>query len=128
MTTKNRQGRVMSDTPEDAMAALAASNGLSFDTAMKAQGAIMDGVATMTGEMATFVNRRLGCNVERSQQLMKCADLEDAMRINYRFANATAEQYLEEASKLTLLSMKAAANYWRPIAEHTWQAASGKKV
>ena len=92
------------------------------------RGLVLDGIAAVTGEMASFANRRLACNVERSQDLMNCEDLDDAMQVNYRFAQSTAEQYLEEASKLTLLTMKAAADYWTPIAENTWRAANGGKV
>nr|NIS43877.1 phasin family protein [Desulfuromonadales bacterium] len=49
-------------------------------------------------EMLAFGNKRLSANIERSQSLAGCEDMEQAFQVQTEFFESAVRQYLEQAN------------------------------
>ena len=92
-----------------------AMNGQAMTALMDASEAMMRGVAAINEEMVSFATNRFQENLEMSQSLMRCDDLEKALDLQRDFAQKTAEQYLAEATKLMTLTTQLAQSSWEPM-------------
>ena len=71
-----------------------------FEAFVQSNESILASMATLNTEMATFYNKRLRENVERSGSLMGCSDAEEALKIQWDFCQRATEQYLNQTSNL----------------------------
>ncbi len=90
-------------------------NGQALTALMDASEAMMRGVAAINEEMVSFATTRFQENLEMSQSLMHCDDLEKALDLQRNFAQKTAEQYLAEATKLLTLTTQLTQASWEPM-------------
>jgi hypothetical protein len=69
----------------------------------------LDQAGEWSNEAFRFVNRRLGKDLEAAAELMRCADANEALAVEARFASDLAADYLDEGKKLFELMAQAAA-------------------
>jgi hypothetical protein len=65
-------------------------------------------VAALNEEILGFAATRMQRTSEASEQIMKCKDLGEALRIQQEWARSMTEQYMQEASRIMEMSTKAA--------------------
>ena len=98
------------------------ANGETFRAIMKANEAMLEGMAAMGREIMEFRNERTRRDIETSESLMRCNDLEEAFRLQCDYAREASQQYFEEASRLMNLTAKIAREYWAPLEDRTREA------
>ncbi len=92
------------------------------DPFLQANEAIMDGMTALSSEMMDFSKRRLGEVTKRSESLLGCKDIDQALRIQYEFAHTTTQQYLEQTNNLLAILAKMTQDFWNPLQGLTRQA------
>ena len=88
-----------------------------FEAFVQSNEAILASMATLNTEMATFYNKRLRENVERSESLMDCSDAEEAFRIQWDFCQRATAQYLKQTSNLLGIIAKMTGDFVTPLQE-----------
>ncbi len=89
---------------------------------LRANKAIMKGMAVLSSEMMDFGNRQLHEFTKRSESLVGCKDAEEAFRIQCDFARSATQQFLDQSNNLLTILAKTAGDFWAPLQEHTRQA------
>jgi hypothetical protein len=105
--------------------ALTDENTQNFEAFVRANEAIMNGMAALSSEMHDFGNKRLRENVERSESLMSCNDSEEAFRIQWDFFQSATQQYFDQTNNMLAIMAKITGDYWAPVQERTNEALRG---
>ncbi len=79
----------------------------------------MNGMAALNSEILAFGNKRARENLERSESLVGCEDVEQALRIQWEFLQSATQQYLDQTNNLLAIMARAAGDFWTPLQEHT---------
>lgn len=108
----------------DQAEAMVAMNAVAVETFTKACQAYLNGWATLNGELAGFMAKRLNHDAELGSALARCESLEEAAELQRDWARITAEEYAEEASRLMELTTEVTAEQWKPIWAQTETAAA----
>lgn len=104
-------------------------NGENLKAVIRANEAVLDGMAALSRELMDFGSARLRHDMEASESLLQCRDPEQAFRMQCEFARAATEQYFQEANKLMSIAAKVARDCWTPLEDRTRAAlreANGK--
>jgi len=99
--------------------ALVKSNGETMNTLVKANEAALRGLVALSQEILEFGNARLRENLDRTQSLSKCRDLEEALNVQSGFFQSATEQYLKESANLMKLMTDISQEYWAPVEDRT---------
>jgi hypothetical protein len=91
-------------------------------TFIEANEAIMNGMATLSAEMMAFGTKRLRANIERSETLTGCGDVEQAFRVQSEFFESATQQYLGQANQVMNLMAAMTKAFWGPLEEQTKEA------
>ena len=91
---------------EDASLTEGQANGL--QAFVEANEAVMTAMAALSQEMMSFGSQRLRANMERSESLATCDDLNRAFQIQADFLEAATRQYLAQTN--TVLSIMTTMN------------------
>ncbi len=89
---------------------------------IKANEAIMNGMATLSTEMMAFGTKRLRANIERSETLTGCGDVEQAFRVQSEFFESATQQYLGQANNVMNIMAAMTRAFWTPLEEQTKEA------
>ncbi len=100
-----------SDDPEDLME----ENRRSLEAFIKANAAVLDGMAALSAELLAFGNKRLSANIERSQSLASCQDIEQAFRVHTEFFESAVQQYLDQANNVMSIMASITRSFWNPL-------------
>ena len=108
-----------STDPSAQMASVATLNGATMEFFTQACQAYAVGMATLNGEVTSFVNARVNQDVELGQALFRCGKWSDVMDLQQDWMRQATQDYLDEASRLIDLASQVAKNNWEPIFERT---------
>ncbi len=97
----------------------ASANGEALEAMMRANEAMLQGMATMQREIMEFGNARLRQDLETQEALSHCDDLQEAYRLQADFAQKAMQQYAEETAKLIELSTRIGRDCWGPFEDAT---------
>ncbi len=100
-------------------------NTQNLEAFVRANEAIMSGMAALSSEMHAFGNNRLRENIERSESLMSCNDAEEAFRIQWDFFQSATQQYLDQTNSMLSIMAKMTGDFWAPVEERTNEALRG---
>ena len=92
-------------------------NRQSLDAFVQANAAVLDGMAALSAEMLSFGNKRLSANIERSQTLAGCQDIEQAFKIQQEFFESAVQQYLDQANQVMTIMATINRSLWTPLEE-----------
>ncbi len=116
--TTSRQAEAAAAMPN--FGALVEFNERAFEGVMKANEAMIKGMATVSRETFSFVQTRLREDLETYQVLIhRCSSPGEVYDCQRRFAEKATSQYLEMANKLTSLATGIASSAWRPLRQGT---------
>jgi len=107
-----------SSDPED----LIEENRRSLEAFVQANAAVLDGMAALSAEMLAFGNKRLSANIERSQSLAGCEDIEQAFQVHTEFFESAVRQYLDQANNVMLIMTSVSSSFWTPLEPETDEA------
>ena len=107
-----------STDPED----LIEENRRSMEAFVQANAAVLDGMAALSAEMMTFGNKRLSANIERSQSLAGCEDVEQAFQVQTEFFESAVRQYLDQANNVMVIMASISRTFWAPLESETDEA------
>ena len=107
-----------SPDPED----LIEENRRSLEAFVQANAAVLDGLAALSAEMLAFGNKRLSANIERSQSLAGCEDLEQAFQVQTEFFESAVRQYLDQANNVMVIMASISRSFWAPLESETEEA------
>ena len=91
-------------------------------TFIEANEAIMNGMATLSAEMMAFGTKRLRANIERSETLTGCGDVEQAFRVQCEFFESATQQYLGQANQVMNIMAAMTKAFWTPLEAQTKEA------
>jgi len=100
-----------SGDPED----LIEENRQSLEAFVQANAAVLDGMAALSAEMLAFGNKRLSANIERSQTLAGCEDIEQAFQVQTEFLESAMRQYLDQANNVMVIMASISRSFWAPL-------------
>ncbi len=100
-------------------------NTQNLEAFVRANEAIMGGMAALSSEMHAFGNNRLRENIERSESLMNFNDAEAAFRIQWDFFQSATQQYLDQTNNMLSIMAKITGDFWAPVEERTNEALRG---
>jgi hypothetical protein len=83
-------------------------NGAFVEALTQASQNYVQRVAALNEEILGFAASRMQRTSEASEQIMKCKDLGEALRIQQEWARSMTEQYMQEASRIMEMTTKAA--------------------
>ncbi len=86
---------------------------------IEANEAIMNGMATLSAEMMAFGTKRLRANLERTDTLTGCGDVEQAFRVQCEFFESATQQYLGQANNVMNIMAAMTRAFWVPLEEQT---------
>ncbi len=89
---------------------------------IEANEAIMDGMTTLSAEMMAFGTKRLRANIERTETLTGCGDVEQAFRVQCKFFESATQQYLGQANQVMKIMAAMTGAFWAPLGEQTKEA------
>lgn len=104
------------------------ANAEALDVMIKANEAILHGMAEVQREVMAFGNARLREDIDTQDALSCCADLREAFQVQADFAQKAMQQYTEETAKLLSLSAKVGRDCWGPFEDATRAAFKGVKT
>lgn len=90
-------------------------NRRSLEAFVQANAAVLDGMAALSAEMLDFGNKRLNANIERSQSLAGCEDMEQAFRVQTEFFESAVRQYLDQANNVMTIMATISRSVWTPL-------------
>ena len=76
------------------------ANGETFRAIMKANEAMLEGMAAVGREIIEFRTERTRRDLATSESLLHCNDVEEAFRLQCDYAREASQQYFEEAGRL----------------------------
>ncbi|MDX1710271.1 MAG: phasin family protein [Rhodovibrionaceae bacterium] len=79
---------------------------LSADPIGEASKAFADAAAAWQREVTDFMSRRWQRNLECCEAMLSCQEPQDAVDLQYRYAQNTAEDYLSETQRLIEIATK----------------------
>lgn len=79
-------------------------NRRSFEAFVGANTAVLDGMAVLNAEMLAFGTKRLSANIECSQFLAACKDIEQAFQVQSEFFESAVRQYLDQANNVMAIT------------------------
>ncbi len=100
-------------------------NTQNLEAFVRANEAIMGGMAALSSEIHAFGNNRLRENIERSESLISCNDAEEAFRIQWDFFQSATQQYLDQTNNMVSIMAKMTGDFWAPVEERTNEALRG---
>lgn len=100
-----------SPAPED----LVEENRRSLEAFVRANAAVLDGMAALSAEMLAFGNKRLNANIERSQSLAGCQDVEQAFQVHTEFLESAVREYLDQANHVMTIMATISRSFWAPL-------------
>lgn len=80
------------------------------------------GMASLNGDMMSFVKARAARDAELGQALCRCGDWTDVANLQQDWAKQTAEDYLKEAQRLMSLASKVTSEGWEPVRRRAGEA------
>lgn len=89
---------------------------------VEANVAIMNGMNTLSAEMAAFGGKRLNANLEHTQSLVDCDDPEKALRVQSEYFEAAMRQYLDQAGNVMQIMASISRGFWRALDPHAQQS------
>lgn len=89
-------------------------NRRSLEAFVRANAAVLDGMAALSAEMLAFGNKRLSANIERSQTLAGCRDVEQAFQVHTEFFESAVRQYLDQANHVMTIMATVSRSLWIP--------------
>ncbi len=95
------------------------ANRRSLDAFVEANVAIMNGMNSLSAEMAAFGGKRLNANLDHSQSLVGCDDAEKALRVQSEFFESAMRQYLEQASSVMEVMTSISRGFWTALDQRT---------
>jgi len=108
--------------PED----LIEENRQSMDAFIQANAAVLDGMAVLSAEMLAFGKKRLSANIERSQTLAGCHDMEQAFQVQAEFFESAVRQYLDQANHVMTIMTAINRSFWPQLVAEGEEAAPGQ--
>jgi hypothetical protein len=90
-------------------------NRRSLEAFVRANAAVLDGMAALSAEMLSFGNKRLSANIERSQSLAGCRDIEQAFQVHTEFFESAVRQYLDQANHVMTIMTTISRSIWAPL-------------
>jgi phasin protein len=99
-------------------------NAQALEAMVKANAAMMQGMAEMQRQIMEFSGSRLRLDVETQEALAHCSDLREAFQVQADFTQKAMCDYAEQVAKLLNLSAKVSCDCRDPI-EHATRAAFG---
>ena len=103
-------------------------NRQSLDAFVRANAAVLDGMAALSAEMLAFGNKRLSANIERSQTLAGCQDIEQAFQVQTEFFESAVQQYVDQANQMMAIMSTINRSFWPSLetpSDETGQAHDG---
>ncbi len=100
-------------------------NTQNLEAFVRANEAIMSGMAALSSEMLVFGNNRLSENIERSESLMSCNDAEESFLIQWDFFQSATQQYLDQTNNMLSIMAKMTGGFWAPVEERTNETLRG---
>jgi hypothetical protein len=82
---------------------------------MEANRSFLNGMSTMSEEIGRFVSTRLQEDVNATRSLMRCTTPEQAMDVQFAFAQTATRQYFEQAGRLMSLAIDIARANCAPL-------------
>jgi hypothetical protein len=119
MTSASKTRAAAVSVPQIDVAKLLDTNGDNLKAMMRANEAILEGLAELGREMIAFGNTRLRQDLAATESFMGCKDAGETFRVQMDFARSASEQYYAEANKLMELANKMAKDCWSPIEGRT---------
>ena len=101
-------------------------NRQSMESFVQANAAVLEGMAALSAEMLAFSNKRLSANIERSQTLANCRDMEQAFKVQTEFFELAVRQYLDQASQMMAIMSTINRSFW-PSLEGQGEGAGQEK-
>lgn len=98
-------------------------NRRSLEAFVRANAAVLDGMAALSAEMLSFGNKRLSANIERSQSLAGCRDAEQAFQVHTEFFESAVRQYLDQANHVMTIMATISRSLWAPLEAQIDEAA-----
>lgn len=114
--------RASKTDPNEQLASMTAFNGAAMEVFTQACQAYATGLATLNGELMSFVNTRLKHDADLGQALAKCSNWADAANLQQIWMQKASEAYIEESSKLMEAASKVAKESWEPVSAKAEQA------
>ena len=100
-------------------------NRQSMETFVRANAAVMEGMAALSAEMLAFGNKRLSANIERSQTLAGCHDMEQAFKVQTAFFESAVQQYLDQANQMMEIMTTINRSFWPSLEAENDEAGQG---
>lgn len=117
-TKKRRKPKKLTKNPAQELSkADPATTEQVFEAFVQSNEAILSSMAVLNTEIATFCNKRLSENVERSESLKDCSDAEEAFGIQWDFCQRATTQYLNQTSNLLGIMAKMTGDFLTPLQE-----------
>jgi len=113
------------EKPADAEA-LIEQNRQSMESFTRANAAVLEGMAALSAEMLAFGNKRFSANVERSQTLAGCQDMEQAFKVQTEFFESAVRQYLDQANQVMAIMSTINRSFWPSIETPGGEAGRGR--
>lgn len=86
---------------------------------MRANEAMLEGVAAVGRELMDFGSARMRRDLEAQGALLRCTDAEEAFRLHCDYAREATQQYLDQAVKLMNLGARISRDCWSPFEERS---------
>lgn len=100
-------------------------NRQSMETFVRANAAVLEGMAALSAEMLAFGNKRLSANIERSQTLAGCHDMEQAFKVQTDFFESAVQQYLDQANQMMEIMTTINRSFWPSLETQADEASRG---
>lgn len=100
-------------------------NRQSVETFVRANAAVLEGMAALSAEMLAFGNKRLSANIERSQTLAGCHDMEQAFKVQTAFFESAVQQYLDQANQMMEIMTTINRSFWPSLETQNDEANQG---
>ena len=101
-------------------------NRQSMESFVRANAAVLEGMAALSAEMLAFGNKRLSANIERSQTLAGCRDMEQAFKVQTEFLESAVRQYLDQANQVMAIMSTINRSFWPSLEATGDEAGQGR--
>ena len=96
-----------------------AFNGAAAKTFARSCEACTNGTATLSAEIMSFLNTRMGRDMEFGEAVTQCENLAGVLNLQQEWARQATQDYFAEASKFVQLATKLTQESWEPLYEQT---------
>jgi len=122
-TPPHSSSRLGLSDKRESISSLMSANTAFLDAFTQASQTYMSRFSQLNEEILGFAAGRLQKVSEVGEALMKCKDLNDALRIQQDWLRQTTEQYVQEAGKIFEMTTKAALASVNPVIDQAVSAA-----